>query len=88
MRQRREHNGRMEFKRIQSRVFMRGTKDHRTTVSLSENAFKALEDIASQNDQSVPEIIGDVVEAYLFFLAKEGDIPWPEGFDPKTKKWT
>lgn len=88
MRRGREHNTKMEFKRIQGRVFMRGPKDNRTTVSLSDNAYKALEEIAKQIDQSVPEVIGDVVEAYLSYLAKEGDIPWPEGYDPKTKKWT
>lgn len=88
MRRRKEHNVEMEFKRIQSRIFMRGPKDNRTTVSLSENTFKALEEIAKQIDQSIPEVIGDVIESYLVFLAKEGDIPWPEGYDPKTKTWT
>lgn len=88
MKRTKEHNIKMDFKRIQSRVFMRGPKDNRTTVSLSDNAHKALESIANQIDQSVPEVIGDVIEAYLSFLAKEGEIPWPEGYDPKTKKWT
>lgn len=88
MRRSREQNNGMEFKRIQSRVFMRGPKDNRTTVSLSDNAFHALESIANQIDQSVPEVIADIIETYLSFLAREGDIPWPEGYDPKTKKWT
>lgn len=88
MKRSREHNTGMDFKRLQSRVFMKGPKDKRTTVSLSENAFTALEQIANQIDQSVPEVIGDVIESYLSYLAQEGDIPWPEGYDPKTKKWT
>lgn len=88
MKRGREHIEGMEFKRMQRRVFMRGSKDNRTTVSLSENAYKALDNIAHQIDQSIPEIIGDVLEAYLCYLAEVGDIPWPEGYDPKTKKWS
>lgn len=71
----------MEFQ-IKKRPFLKGPKSHKTTVSLTESMQNALASIASDEGNTVPEQIVEVLEQYLMYLVEQGAIPRPKDEPP------
>lgn len=66
----------MEFT-INKRVFMRGRRNHKTTVSLTDDMYDALAKLAGETGYTVPELICEVLDQYLVFEANNGTIAMP-----------
>jgi hypothetical protein len=63
--------------KIKKKVFDVG-EPKRTSVSLPERMYSALEQLANITNDSVPGVIVSLLEDCLIEVAKAGDIPFPE----------
>jgi hypothetical protein len=77
----------MKGKEPKVSIFMRGSRNKGTTLKLSELAWERVAELAHNADMTVPEVICDMIEDYLVWLAENGHIDWPEGYDHKLRKW-
>jgi hypothetical protein len=64
---------------IKKRVFWKGDKPKKTTLSLTTTMYKALEDLAKATGESIPDIICKSLEVFLVEMVKQGLIQAPKG---------
>lgn len=73
----------MRYK-VDRRVFSRGPHDKKTTLSLSVTMHDRLETLATDYGHTIPALVSIILDQYLIQEAKDGNVEWPRGFDPKT----
>jgi DNA-binding ferritin-like protein (Dps family) len=76
----------MEFKRPRKKIFMRG-EDDRINIPVAVAAMPFLEELAADGKVTVNLLIADMIEDYLVWLAEQGEIKWPNGYDRETGKF-
>jgi hypothetical protein len=70
---------------IKKRMFWKGEKPKKTTLSLSIPMWSALESLSKVTGESVPDLICKTLESMLVEMVHEGLIEAPEG-ETVTKK--
>lgn len=63
---------------IRIRNFFVGPNTHKTTLSIPEKAYEALQKLSELSGSSVPEVIAEGLEQYLTGLANAGQIDMPK----------
>lgn len=64
---------------IKKRVFWKGVKPNKTTMSFTDNMYKALEELSIKTGQSVPDLVSESLEMFLIEMCRSGMIKPPKG---------
>ncbi len=64
---------------IKKRVFLKGDKPKKTTLSLTTNMYTALEQLSEATGESVPDIICKSLETFLVEMVRRDLIKPPKG---------
>jgi hypothetical protein len=73
---------------IRKKIFWKGTKSEKHSLSLSKPMSEALKGLADQVGDSVPNLIAEVLEQFLVQMVKDGMIKLPPGEEDTFKELT
>ena len=64
---------------IKKKVFWKGEKPKKTTLSLTQNMWDALEALSEATGDTIPDIICASLETFLVDMVRQGLIKAPKG---------
>lgn len=66
---------------MKKRVFNKGPGSHTRSIRTTAAMESALAFLSQESGESINRIIQDMIDDRLQDLAKQGEVPWPEGVD-------
>ncbi len=70
---------------IKKKIFWKGPKPHKTTMSFTANMFTGLTQLSEVTGTSVPDLVCEALEPFLIEMVKQGLIPAPKGEEDSFK---
>lgn len=71
---------------IKKRIFWKGDKPKKTTLSLTLNMWNGLEELAEATGETIPDLICRSLETFLIEMVRQGMIKPPAGEEATIKQ--